>query len=85
MYRHRGLARRLKAEMLGIIRREVLGAESIRTRNDDINEGILSINWEMGFRPFIARTDWVLDVATVRAHLQGAPTGMARAAGSVSR
>ncbi|MDM7992317.1 MAG: GNAT family N-acetyltransferase [Candidatus Fermentibacter sp.] len=69
-YRHRGLARRLKAEMLGTIRREVPEAESIRTGNDDSNSGILAINRELGFEPFIARTDWALDVATVRARLQ---------------
>lgn len=70
-FRHRGLARRLKAEMLGIIRGEFPGAESIRTRNDDSNSGMLAINRELGFGPFIARTEWVLDVATVRAQLQG--------------
>lgn len=84
-FRHMGLARRLKAEMLGIIRSEVPGADSIRTGNDDSNDGILAINRELGFRPFIARTDWVLDVATVRAQLQGARTGMSRAGTSDSQ
>lgn len=69
-YRHHGLARRLKAGMLGVIRRDLPGAESVRSGNDDDNESILAINREMGFRPFISRIYWALDVATAREYIR---------------
>ena len=69
-YRHHGLARRLKAGMLAMIRSEFPEAESVRSGNDDDNEGIMRINRELGYRPFIARIFWALDVATAREHLR---------------
>lgn len=74
-YRHRGLARRLKAEMLSMIATGIPGARSIRTGNDDCNEAILAINREMGFEPFISRTHWALDVAAAREYLHSSAGG----------
>ncbi len=61
-FRHAGLARRLKAEMLARIGSEIPAAESIRSGNDDDNEAIMKINREFGFRPFIAKKDWILEI-----------------------
>lgn len=51
------------------IRREHPGVVCIRSRNDDDNPAINRVNTELGYRPWIARTNWHADVATVREYL----------------
>ncbi|MDM7992315.1 MAG: GNAT family N-acetyltransferase [Candidatus Fermentibacter sp.] len=67
--RGHGLARRLKAEMFTRIRREHPGVVCIRSANDDDNPAINRINTELGYHPWIARTNWHADVAIVRKYL----------------
>lgn len=68
--RGRGLARRLKAEMFTRILREYPGVACIRSGNDDDNQAINRVNTELGYRPWLARTNWHADVATAREYLR---------------
>lgn len=67
--RGHGLAKRLKAEMLSRIRRDYPGVVCIRSGNDDDNQAINRINTELSYHPWLARTNWNADVATVREYL----------------
>ena len=63
-YRGKGLGKWLKAVMLEKVMRERPEVNQIRTINADSNELMLRINHAMGFKPFIARIDWKLEVET---------------------
>jgi len=65
---HRGhaLGMWLKASMLERLVRERPRARFIRTGNADVNEAMLRINTELGFRPAWSMTLWQADVATLR-------------------
>jgi len=68
-FRGKGIGRRLKAEMLERILRELPQAELIQAGNDDSNNSILSINTELGFKQFIATTTWQAATETVKKYL----------------
>lgn len=69
-YRGLGLARWLKAAMLEKILRELPQAEYIRTGNADSNAAMLKINFEMGFRPYIAQATYQVETEKVQAYLR---------------
>ena len=52
----------LKAAMIDHIQRERPSVDRIRTGNADSNEAMLRINHALGFKPFISRTEWQLEV-----------------------
>jgi GNAT superfamily N-acetyltransferase len=64
-----GIGRRLKAEMLQKILRDMPEAEYIKTGNDDNNDSILKINTELGFRHQIATTTWQIETASLKEYL----------------
>ncbi|MCK5841984.1 MAG: GNAT family N-acetyltransferase [Candidatus Sabulitectum sp.] len=68
-FRGKGIGKRLKAEMLERIMRELPQAELIQAGNDDSNNSILSINTELGFKHFIATTTWQATTETVKKYL----------------
>jgi mycothiol synthase len=57
-HRGHGLGRRLKAVMLERVLAEWPEARVVRTTNADMNAPMLSINRELGFRPWLATTVW---------------------------
>ncbi|RKZ03214.1 hypothetical protein DRQ21_06415 [Candidatus Fermentibacteria bacterium] len=68
-FRGKGIGKRLKAEMLVRILRELPMAESVRSGNNDSNNAILSINTQLGFEQFIATTTWQTATETVKKYL----------------
>jgi GNAT superfamily N-acetyltransferase len=68
-YRKKGLGRWLKAEMMTRILHERPEVEVIRTGNSNSNAPMLKINNSMGFKPFIARAVWQVDVEVVEKYL----------------
>jgi len=69
-YRNQGLGRWLKAAMLEKVLRERPQVTVVRTGNADSNVGMLKINHEMGFKPFISECYWQVDRTQVEAYLQ---------------
>ena len=63
VYRGKGLGKWLKAAMLEKAMQERPELTQVRTGNADSNGPMLNINHAMGFKPFIAHTDWQLEVA----------------------
>jgi mycothiol synthase len=61
-YRGHGLGAWLKAAMIDRILRERPTVDRIRTGNADSNGPMLKINHTLGFKPFIKRTEWQIDV-----------------------
>jgi mycothiol synthase len=61
-YRGFGLGAWLKAAMIDRILCERPTVDRIRTGNADSNEPMLKINHTLGFKPFIKRTEWQVDV-----------------------
>ena len=61
-YRGHRLGAWLKAAMIEHLERERPTVDRIRTGNADSNEAMLRINHALGFKPFISRTDWQLEV-----------------------
>ena len=68
-FRGNGLGKWLKAAMLEKIIREKPEVKFIRTGNADSNASMLAINHKLGFKSYIARTVWQLDVERLRAYL----------------
>ncbi len=61
-YRGHRLGAWLKAAMIEHIERERPSVDRIRTGNADSNEAMLRINYALGFKPLISRTEWQLEV-----------------------
>jgi mycothiol synthase len=53
----------LKSAMIDRILRDRPSVDRIRTGNADSNSWMLAINHALGFKPFISRTEWQLDIA----------------------
>jgi mycothiol synthase len=68
---HRGhaLGKWMKAEMLERIMTRWPDAVDVRTGNADSNDAMLGINHALGFRPYIASTNWQVSVETVARYL----------------
>ncbi|HEX2865246.1 MAG TPA: GNAT family N-acetyltransferase [Deinococcales bacterium] len=64
-HRGHGLGRWLKAVNLLAFLEDPAGARFVRTYNADSNGPMLAINLEMGFRRYLARTEWQFDGASV--------------------
>jgi mycothiol synthase len=62
IYRGKGLGKWLKAAMLEKVLSERPEINQVRTGNADSNGPMLTINHAMGFKPFMARTEWQLEV-----------------------
>jgi GNAT superfamily N-acetyltransferase len=62
IYRGKGLGKWLKAAMLERVMHERPEVNQVRTGNADSNGPMLRINHALGFKPFIARTEWQLEV-----------------------
>ncbi|MFN8473629.1 MAG: GNAT family N-acetyltransferase [Anaerolineae bacterium] len=71
-YRNLGLGRWLKAAMILRVIAELPEVCFVRTGNADANRPMLSINYEMGFRPYRSWTTYMLEVAAAKAHLETA-------------
>ena len=68
--RQMGIAKRLKAEMLTKILKELPEAEKIWSGNDDSNDAMLSINRRLGFKPLIASTGWEIETDTLNRYYE---------------
>jgi hypothetical protein len=68
---HRGhaLGKWLKAVMLERIMNERPNVVDIRTGNADSNDAMLGINKELGFKPYIAASNWQVTTETLRNYL----------------
>jgi GNAT superfamily N-acetyltransferase len=75
-YQNRGLGRWLKAAMIDIVERECPQARRIQTGNANSNAPMLSINREMGFKPYIEVIFWQAEIDRIREYL-GAPAATA--------
>lgn len=71
-HRNLGLGRWLKAAMVLKVAEQMPYVKSIWTGNADANAPMLSINYQMGFRPAIAEAVWQLDREQARAYLASA-------------
>jgi len=69
-FQGRGLGAWLKATMLERIIRDQPVVDRIRTGNADSNVPMLRINHGLGFKPFLARTEWQLEVRTALERLE---------------
>ena len=69
-HRDRGLGRWLKAANLLRVLDDQPGLRFVRTGNADSNKPMLGINYAMGFKPFIAATDWQVGIETLEAYLK---------------
>jgi GNAT superfamily N-acetyltransferase len=68
-YRNKGLGRWLKAAMVMKVLAEKPEVTVIRTGNADVNEPMLNINREMGFRPAMTQVVWQMELDQVEAYL----------------
>lgn len=65
-YQNRGIGRWLKAAMLEKILRDRPEATRVHTGNADSNAPMLSINTQLGFKPYVATTSWQVQTDRVR-------------------
>ena len=72
-HRNRGLGRWLKAAATEKILAESPRTAAIKTSNADVNEAMLNINREMGFKPVAAEMLWQVPVERVQAHTARRP------------
>jgi len=71
-YRNRGLGRWLKAAMLERAIAERPGLKFVRTGNADSNAAMLSINRDLGFKPYVSHIAWQVETDRVFDYLNGA-------------
>ena len=64
-YRNRGLGRWLKAAMLVRVLHERPQVRLVRTDNANTNAAMLSINVQLGFKPFMEVTAWQIETGKV--------------------
>jgi mycothiol synthase len=69
-YQGHGLGAWLKAAMIERILRDRPSVDRIRTGNADSNAPMLKINHSLGFKPFMDRIEWQIDVAKTLAILR---------------
>jgi mycothiol synthase len=69
-YQEHGLGAWLKAAMIERILRDRPSVDRIRTGNADCNAPMLKINHSLGFKPFMDRIEWQIDVAKTLAILR---------------
>jgi mycothiol synthase len=70
-YRNNGLGRWLKAAMLERVLRERPQAKLVRTGNADSNAAMLNINYQLGFRPYLAEKMWQIEVEKALQYVRG--------------
>ena len=73
--RGHGLGRLMKATMLDRILRELPEARTVRTTNALVNQWMLAINRELGFRPGGTVTHWQIEARAVR-YTSGQPASL---------
>jgi GNAT superfamily N-acetyltransferase len=69
-YRNKGLGRWLKAAMIDKVLHERTQVKYVRTGNADSNAPMLKINHELGFKPYISRCVWQIQVSQVFEYLK---------------
>ncbi len=69
-FRGQGLGAWLKSAMLERIVEERPTADRVRTGNADSNAPMLKINQALGFKPFLSRAEWQLEIATTFERLE---------------
>jgi GNAT superfamily N-acetyltransferase len=69
-HRHHGLGRWLKAAMLEKVLRERPRVQRIRAGNANSNAAMLSINRELGFKPYKSWTTWQVALEEILAYLR---------------
>lgn len=79
-YQNLGLGRWLKAAMLEKVLRERPQVKRIRTGNAFVNEPMLKINRELGFKPYRSRYFWQIEVAQVKMYLAAGSSAPAQLA-----
>jgi mycothiol synthase len=81
-YRNQGLGRWLKAAMLQKVMTDLPQMRFVRTGNADVNAPMLKINTELGYQPYMSRSLWQIETATLQKYLSArtrslAPTPLA--------
>jgi GNAT superfamily N-acetyltransferase len=77
-FRGHGLGAWLKSMMIDRILRERPTVDRIRTGNADSNEPMLKINHALGFKPFISRKEWQVDIPATLEKLSALETSRVR-------
>ncbi|HET6781005.1 MAG TPA: GNAT family N-acetyltransferase [bacterium] len=80
-YQNLGLGRWLKAAMLEKVLRERPQVRRVRTGNATVNEPMLKINIELGFKPYKSEYFWQIEVPQVKTYLEGSESPAAAPAG----
>lgn len=69
-FRRQGIGRWLKAAMIGKILRERPEAQFILTSNADSNESMLKINHALGYKSYLSKCVWQVELDTVNQYLR---------------